>query len=64
METVVNNLENKIAKLLNKECYFMAIASTNTCKAIKNHYTTEASKLKFRREVLTETLELVKENTK
>ena len=58
METVINNLENKIAKAFTRKCYYNAIASKNSDEAIKNYYLTEASKYKLRMEILSETIEL------
>ena len=64
METVIKNLEEKIKNAFIMKCYYNAIASKNSDEAIKNYYLTRASKYKLRMEILSETIELVKENTK
>jgi hypothetical protein len=64
METVIKNLEGKIKNAFIRKCYYNAIAERTTDVGLKKHYLTQVSMYKERMNILSETIELVKENTK
>lgn len=64
METVINNLEEKIKSAFIRKSYYNAIAERTTDVGLKKHYLTQVSMYKLRMNILRETIELIEEKIK
>ena len=64
MEIVINNLENKYKSALIRKSYYNSIALKCSNEIFKNHCLREADKYALRMKTLSETIELIKKNTK
>ena len=64
METVINNLEEKIKSALVRKIYYKTMARNTKDEGFKNRYLTQVKMYEQRMRILRETIELIEEKTK
>lgn len=64
MEIVINNLENKYLSALTRKSYYNSLALKSSNESFKKHCLKQADKYVLRMKTLSETIELIKKNTK